>query len=234
MYIYIYIYIHIYTYIYICIYIIYIYKYIYIYIGNQGWVFCALSPAVFELCFPLASWGRLYIPERLVSLQLFFFFSFNPNESRLHRPARRSCPRRLVRSLSRLIKAVIMECGWWRRSTGSGEGIRIRTFYCQVCFHVEGTMGNNMKQATTINNNQQQATQWDNLNVLNVHPHAVCLAGLSCRFGNVLRLHSLSWPPGGDSSGCIEVYASCLKAAFSLLTTRGRLLWLYRSICFMS
>jgi len=47
----------------------------------------------------------------------------------------------------------------------------------------------------------------------------------------VLKLHSLSWPPGGDSSGCIEVYASCVKAAFSLLTTRGRLLWLYRSLC---
>jgi len=46
----------------------------------------------------------------------------------------------------------------------------------------------------------------------------------------VLKLHSLSWPPGGDSSGCIEVYASCVKAAFSLLTTRGRLLWLYRSL----
>uniref|UniRef100_A0A8C2ZP32 Nothepsin n=1 Tax=Cyclopterus lumpus TaxID=8103 RepID=A0A8C2ZP32_CYCLU len=39
---------------------------------------------------------------------------------------------------------------------------------------------------------------------------------------------------GGDSSGCIEVYASCVKAAFSLLTTRGRLLWLYRSLCFIS
>jgi len=45
----------------------------------------------------------------------------------------------------------------------------------------------------------------------------------------VLKLHSLSWPPGGDSSGCIEVYASCVNAAFSLLTTRG-LLWLYRSL----
>jgi len=33
----------------------------------------------------------------------------------------------------------------------------------------------------------------------------------------------------GDSSGCIEVYASCVNAAFSLLTTRG-LLWLYRSL----
>uniref|UniRef100_A0A8C2ZT86 Solute carrier family 22 member 5 n=1 Tax=Cyclopterus lumpus TaxID=8103 RepID=A0A8C2ZT86_CYCLU len=46
-------------------------------------------------------------------------------------------------------------------------------------------------------------------------------------------LHSLCWPLGGDSSGCIEVYVSCVKAAFSLLTTRGRLLWLYRSLCFM-
>jgi len=34
-------------------------------------------------------------------------------------------------------------------------------------------------------------------------------------------LHSLSWPPGGDSSGCIEVHASCVKAALSLLATRG-------------
>jgi len=40
---------------------------------------------------------------------------------------------------------------------------------------------------------------------------------------HVLKLHSLSWPPGGDSSGCIEIYASCVKAALSLLTTRGRL-----------
>jgi len=39
----------------------------------------------------------------------------------------------------------------------------------------------------------------------------------------VLELHSLSWPPGGDS-GCIEVSASCVEAAFSLLATRGRLL----------
>ncbi|TNN38327.1 hypothetical protein EYF80_051504 [Liparis tanakae] len=31
---------------------------------------------------------------------------------------------------------------------------------------------------------------------------------------------------GGDSSGCIEVYESCVKSEFSLLTTRGRLLWL--------
>jgi len=46
----------------------------------------------------------------------------------------------------------------------------------------------------------------------------------------VLNLHSLSWPPGGDFSGCIEVYTSCVKAALSLLTTRGRLLWLYRSL----
>jgi len=37
----------------------------------------------------------------------------------------------------------------------------------------------------------------------------------------------------GWSSGCIEVYALCVKAAFSLLPTRGRLLWLYRSLCFM-
>jgi len=33
--------------------------------------------------------------------------------------------------------------------------------------------------------------------------------------------------------GCIEISASCVEAAFSLLTTRGRLLWLYRSLCFM-
>jgi len=46
----------------------------------------------------------------------------------------------------------------------------------------------------------------------------------------VLKLHYLSWPPGGDISGCIEVYASCVEAALSLLTTRGRLLWLYRSL----
>jgi len=46
---------------------------------------------------------------------------------------------------------------------------------------------------------------------------------------HVLKLHSLSWSPGGDSSGCIEVYASCVKAVFSLLITRRRLLWL-RSI----
>jgi len=32
---------------------------------------------------------------------------------------------------------------------------------------------------------------------------------------HVLKLHSLYSPPGGDSSGCIEVYASCVKAAFS-------------------
>jgi len=51
---------------------------------------------------------------------------------------------------------------------------------------------------------------------------------------HVLKLHSLSWPPGGDSSGCTEVNASCVKAAFSLMTTRGRLLWLYRSLCFMA
>jgi len=38
---------------------------------------------------------------------------------------------------------------------------------------------------------------------------------------HVLKLHYLSRPPGGDSSGCIEVYASCVKAALSLLTTRG-------------
>jgi len=37
----------------------------------------------------------------------------------------------------------------------------------------------------------------------------------------------------GDPSGCIEVYTSCVKAAFSLLTTRGRLLCLYRSLRFM-
>jgi len=37
----------------------------------------------------------------------------------------------------------------------------------------------------------------------------------------------------GETSGCIEVYASCVRAAFSLLTTRGRRLWLYRSLCFM-
>ncbi|TNN46225.1 hypothetical protein EYF80_043575 [Liparis tanakae] len=30
-------------------------------------------------------------------------------------------------------------------------------------------------------------------------------------------------PNGSDSSGCIEVYASCVEAAFSLLTTRGLL-----------
>jgi len=30
-----------------------------------------------------------------------------------------------------------------------------------------------------------------------------------------------------------QVDASCVEAAFSLLTTRGRLLWLYRSLCFM-
>jgi len=41
--------------------------------------------------------------------------------------------------------------------------------------------------------------------------------------GHVLKLHSHSWPPGCDFSGCIEVYASCVKAAFSLLTTRGRI-----------
>jgi len=35
-----------------------------------------------------------------------------------------------------------------------------------------------------------------------------------------------------DSSGCIEDYASRVKAAFSLLTTRARLLWLYRRLCF--
>jgi len=46
---------------------------------------------------------------------------------------------------------------------------------------------------------------------------------------HVLKLHSLYWPPGGDSSGCIEVYASCAEAALSLLTTRG-ILWLYRSL----
>jgi len=38
---------------------------------------------------------------------------------------------------------------------------------------------------------------------------------------HVLELHSLSCPPGGDSSGCIEVYASRVKDAFSLMTTRG-------------
>jgi len=27
----------------------------------------------------------------------------------------------------------------------------------------------------------------------------------------VSKLHSLYWPPGGDSSGCIEVYASCVN-----------------------
>jgi len=28
---------------------------------------------------------------------------------------------------------------------------------------------------------------------------------------HVLKLHSLSWPPGGDSSGCIEVYIVTLQ-----------------------
>jgi len=37
---------------------------------------------------------------------------------------------------------------------------------------------------------------------------------------------------GGHSSGCIEVYALRVEAALSLLTTRGRLLWLYRNLCF--
>jgi len=35
------------------------------------------------------------------------------------------------------------------------------------------------------------------------------------------------------SGGTQPAYASCVKAAFSLLTTRGRLLWLYRNMCFM-
>jgi len=47
---------------------------------------------------------------------------------------------------------------------------------------------------------------------------------------HVLKLHSPSWPAGGDSSGCIEVYASCVEAVFPLQTTRGLLLWLYRSL----
>uniref|UniRef100_A0A8C2ZT45 Bromo domain-containing protein n=1 Tax=Cyclopterus lumpus TaxID=8103 RepID=A0A8C2ZT45_CYCLU len=47
------------------------------------------------------------------------------------------------------------------------------------------------------------------------------------------RLISSARPSDWKQSGCIEVYASCVKAAFSLLTTRGRLLWLYRSLCFM-
>jgi len=46
----------------------------------------------------------------------------------------------------------------------------------------------------------------------------------------MLKLHSLSWLPGGESSGCIKAYASCVKTAFPLLTTRGQLLWLYRSL----
>jgi len=36
-----------------------------------------------------------------------------------------------------------------------------------------------------------------------------------------------------EMSDSIEVYTSCVKAAFFLLTTRGRLLWLYRSIYYM-
>jgi len=35
------------------------------------------------------------------------------------------------------------------------------------------------------------------------------------------------------AEGCIEVYHSCVKAALSLLATRGWLLWLYISLCFM-
>jgi len=44
----------------------------------------------------------------------------------------------------------------------------------------------------------------------------------------------LAWCRGQvDHSGCIEVCASCVRAAFSVLSTRGRLLWLYRSLSFM-
>jgi len=54
--------------------------------------------------------------------------------------------------------------------------------------------------------------------------------------------HHTCWPrPRGAtletfiiaSSNIEEQNAACVKAAFSLLTTRGRLLWLYRSLCFM-
>jgi len=37
--------------------------------------------------------------------------------------------------------------------------------------------------------------------------------------------------PGGNLLS--EVFTSCVEAAFSILTTRGRLLWLYSSLCFM-
>jgi len=43
------------------------------------------------------------------------------------------------------------------------------------------------------------------------------------------RLHSSE---GRHVQNRNEAKASCVKAAFSLLTTRGRLLWLYRSLCF--
>jgi len=71
---------------------------------------------------------------------------------------------------------------------------------------------------------------WDSLGSWLICTGNNTLHGGGGRWGN---MHYLSWPPGGDSSGCIEVYAPCVKAAFSLPATRGRLLWLYRSLCFM-
>uniref|UniRef100_A0A8C3A547 Sortilin-related receptor n=1 Tax=Cyclopterus lumpus TaxID=8103 RepID=A0A8C3A547_CYCLU len=50
------------------------------------------------------------------------------------------------------------------------------------------------------------------------------------RYSVSVRLRNMSKEAGFTLS---TVYASCVKAALSLLTTRGRLLWLYRSLCFM-
>jgi len=52
------------------------------------------------------------------------------------------------------------------------------------------------------------------------------------RAAGQLEVNTIDPKTDGDSSGCIEVYALCVKAVFSLLTTRGRRLWLYRSLCF--
>jgi len=69
--------------------------------------------------------------------------------------------------------------------------------------------------AATFTCTQYWPLFWRNINATQYsHWHAMSML-------HVLKLHSLSWPPGGDSSGCIEVYASCVKVAFSLLTTRG-------------
>jgi len=44
------------------------------------------------------------------------------------------------------------------------------------------------------------------------------------------QMLSLLLSTRGRQSSCIEVYDSCVEAAFSLLATRGRLLWLHRSL----